>query len=134
MEGMVNVTGDDVADFQPKQPLGCCEGVHKTIAKPSARIRRRGTFPAAAAASRRLRVAARLSRAVTPAKGNPKFQPTRMGVERAEGPSQESRGQRPLVGSRGKAPGRVSKGAAPLWLYPGTKKELHPWYSSLIGG
>ena len=53
---------------------------------------------AAAAASRRLRVAARLSRAVTPAREKTKFQPTRMGVERAEGPSQESRGQRPLVG------------------------------------
>ena len=56
-------------------------------AKPFSRARRRETLSAAAAASRRLRVAARLLRAVTPARGKPKFHPTRMGVERAEGPS-----------------------------------------------
>ena len=134
MEGVVNATEDNVADFLSKQPLGCCEGVQRAIAKPSARVRRRGILSDAAAVSRRLRVAARLSRAVTPANGNPKFQPTRMGVERAEGPSRgfqrgsaplagskgsalgglsgqrpdrESRGQRPLAGPRAKAPGRV---------------------------
>ena len=57
-----------------------------------------------------LRVAARLSRAVTQAREKNKFQPTRMGVERAEGPSQESRGQRPLVGfQRAKPFGRVHR-------------------------
>ncbi len=113
MEGMVNVTGDDVADFQPKQPLGCCEGVHKTIAKPSARIRRRGTLFAAAAASCRFRVAARPLRAVTPAKGKPKFQPTCMGIERAEGPSRGP-GAEPLAGCQGSALTGSPEGSA-LW-------------------
>ena len=55
---------------------------------------------ASAAASRRLHVAARLSRAVTPARGKLKFQPPRMGVERAEGPSRGiQRGSAPLVAS-----------------------------------
>ena len=60
-----------------------------------------------------------------PCKGTCPCRDTRLGVERAEGPSRESRGQSPLVGSRGNAPGRVSKGAAPLW--PRAPAIILPW-------
>ena len=92
----------------PYPPSGGREGFQRAIAKPFGRVRSRETPRS------RFRVAARLSRAVTPARGKRMCRAPRMGVERAEGPSQESRGQRPLVGSRGKAPGGVPQGAAPL--------------------
>ena len=107
LEHTANVTG-----FQVQQPAGG-EGVQRATAKPSTRVRKRGPLSAAAAASRRFCVAARLSRAVTPERVKLEFQSTRMGVERAEGPSQESRGQRPLVGFQRAKPFGGVQGQSP---------------------
>ena len=63
--------------------------------------RRRGTLPAAAAASRNLRVAARPSRAVTPAKERPC----------AGLPEWVSRGPKALRGVQGQSPWRVVRAA-----------------------
>ena len=78
-----------------------------------------------AAMTRRPRVAARLSRAVTPAK-----EPTTVSLPKRESrgpkalrglsgqrPDRESRGQRPLAGSRGSAPWRI------FWFSDCKKRE-----------
>ena len=91
-------------------------------AKPSARARRRGTplrrRSGQLQAPRRGAPVARRD----PRKGTHKFQLTRMGVKRAEGPSQESRGQRPLAGfPKGQRPFGGSPEGSALWPVPHEK-------------